>query len=135
MSIAVDGMTADAREAVAELLYLRGQPIALIPATGTVTAKPGGGNDYAPAAARAPQVFAKFNTKALDGDERAQTDQGTARKFQFRMIGAYDATVHLGDSWEDDGAKYEVDIVDNTQPYQVTAWCTAYLKTAGHSFG
>lgn len=128
-------MTADARAAVAELLTLRGQPIVLIPAAGAVTQKAGGGRDFAPGVARPAQVFAKFNTKALDGDERSQTDRGENRKFQFRMIGAYDATVELGDSWEDDVATYTVETVDITQPYQVTAIVTAYLKVQGHSFG
>jgi hypothetical protein len=132
MSIAVDGMTDRARANVARLLELRGQPIALVPATGTVTPKPGGGADYGPAAPRDPQVFAKFNTNRLDGEEKAQTDQGTARKFQFEMIGAADAVVELGDSWEDDAAKYQVDSVDRTQPYQVKAVVTAFLKTTGH---
>jgi hypothetical protein len=132
MAIPVDEMTADAVAAVSELLELRGQPIALVPATGTVTQKPGGGADYAAAAPRDPQVFAKFNKNALDGEEKAQTDQGTARKFQFEMIGAYDAVVELGDSWEDDAAKYQVDSVDRTQPYQVKAVVTAFLKTTGH---
>lgn len=128
-------MTADARAAIAELLELRGQPIALTPAVGAVTVKPGGGNDYGPGAARAAQVFAKFKTSGLDGAENAQTDRGTTRKFQFDMIGAYDAVIGEGDTWEDDAAKYEVQVVDRTQPYQVKATVTAWLKVAGHSFG
>lgn len=135
MSVPVDAMTADARAAVADLLALRGQPIALIPATGTATETATGGYDYSPDAARDPQVFAKFNTKAMDGSEDSQTDRGTNRKFQFRMIGAYDATIALGDSWEDDVATYTVETVDATQPYQVTAIVTAFLKVPGHSFG
>lgn len=135
MSAPVDGMTDDARANVSELLSLRGQPIALIPATGTVTEKPGGGKDYASGAPRAAQIFAKFNKQALDGVENAQTDRGTTRKFQFEMIGAYDAVVVVGDHWEDYAAKYVVESVDNTQPYQVKAIVNAFLKTTGHGFG
>lgn len=135
MAVPVDAMTADARAAIAELLQLRGQPIILVPATGTVIVKPGGGKDYTPGAPRDPQVFAKFNTKALDGVENAQTDRGTTRKFQFDLIGAHNAIVAAGDAWEDDTAKYVVDSVDNTQPYQVKATVTAFLKTVGHSYG
>jgi hypothetical protein len=132
---AVDGMTARARATVAELLELRGQPIILIPATAVATEAPSGGYNYSPAAARDPQVFAKFNTKALDGSEDSQTDRGQNRKFQFRMIGAYDTVIALGDSWEDDQASYTVETIDLTQPYQITAIVTAYLKVPGHSFG
>lgn len=135
MSAPVDGMTDDARANVGELLSLRGQPIVLIPATGTVTEKPGGGKDYAAGTPRAPQVFAKFNKQVLDGVENAQTDQGTTRKFQFEMIGAYDAVVEVGDSWEDFAAKYIVEMVDNTQPYQIKAVVVAFLKATGHGFG
>lgn len=135
MTVPVDGMTDRARAAVAELLELRGQPITLIPAAGVATQAPSGGYNYSPTPARDPQVFAKFNTKALDGSEDSQTDRGQNRKFQFRMIGAYDAQIALGDSWEDDQAKYTVETVDLTQPYQVTAIVTAYLKVTGHSFG
>lgn len=135
MSVPVDAMTDRARAAVAELLELRGQPITLIPAAGVATETPSGGFDYSPSGARDPQVFAKFNTKAADGSEDSQTDRGQNRKFQFRMIGAYDATIALGDSWEDDVASYTVETVDLTQPYQVSAIVTAVLKVAGHSFG
>lgn len=132
---AVDGMTTRARAAVAELLALRGQPITLTPAVGVATEAPSGGYNYGPAPARDQQVFAKFNTKALDGSEDSQTDRGTNRKFQFRMIGAYDAQIALGDTWEDDQATYTVETIDFTQPYQVTAIVTAFLKVTGHSFG
>jgi hypothetical protein len=135
MSAPVDGMTADARAAIGELLDLRGQPIVLTPAAGTVVEKPGGGKDYAPGPPRPPQVFAKFATKALGEAENAQTDQGTTRKFIFDLIGAYDAIMAVGDHWEDHAAKYVVDAVDNTQPYQIKATVTAFLKTTGHGFG
>jgi hypothetical protein len=135
MSAPVDGMTDDARANVNELLTLRGQPITLIPGTGTVTEKPGGGKDYAAGAPRAPQVFAKFNKHVLDGVEKAQADKGTTRKYQFEMIGAYDAIVDVGDTWEDYAATYTVESVDNTQPYQVMATVIAFLKSTGHGFG
>jgi hypothetical protein len=135
MSAPVDGMTGDARAAVDKLLFLRGQPIVLIPATGTVIEKPGGGKDYGPGVPRASQMFAKFNKQALDGVENAQTDRGTTRKFQFEMIGAFDAVVEVGDSWEDFAAKYTVESVDITQPYQVKAIVIAFLKLPGHGFG
>lgn len=128
-------MTADASAAVAELLELRGQPIALIPVAAPVD-KPGGGRDFtddAPAP-RDPQIFALFNDGKLDGAELAQTDRGTNRKYGFRLIGAADAVVALGDSWEDDVAKYTVEAVDY-RAYQVTATVVGYLKVQGHSFG
>lgn len=135
MTAPVDGMTGDARTAVDELLTLRGQPISLIPGTGTVVDKPGGGKDYTSGPPRAPQVFAKFATKALDGVENTQTDKGTTRKFVFDLIGAHDAVVAVGDHWEDYAASYVVDAVDNTQPYQIKASVTAFLKTTGHGHG
>ncbi|TDO18136.1 hypothetical protein EV580_1318 [Mycobacterium sp. BK086] len=135
MSAPVDGMTDDARAAVDELLTLRGQPISLIPATGTVVEKPGGGKDYTPGAPRDPQIFAKFNKQALDGVENAQTDRGTTRKFRYEMVGAHDAVIEVGDSWEDYAAKYVVDSVDNSQPYQIKAIVIAFLKVTGHSYG
>lgn len=135
MTAPIDGMTDAARANVTELLTLRGQPIVLIPAAGAAIEKPGGGKDYAPAAPRPPQVFAKFNKQALDGVENAQTDRGTTRKFQWEMIGAFDATIAVGDSWEDYAAKYVVDSVDNTQPYQIKVIVTAFLKVTGHGFG
>lgn len=135
MSAPIDGMTADARAAIDELLTLRGQPIALIPGTGTVIEKPGGGRDYGPGTPRAPQVFAKFDKHPLDGVDKAQGDRGTTRKLEFEMIGAHDAVVQVGDHWEDYAASYTVDTVDNTRPYQIKAIVTAFLKTTGHGFG
>lgn len=135
MAIPSDALTADAVAAVTDLLNWRGQPIALIPATGTVTEKPGGGSDYTTAAARDPQVFAKFNTRGFDGREDSSADQGLSRKYQFDLIGYAGSVVQIGDSWEDDAAKFVVESVDNTQPYQVKAIVTAWLKVAGHGFG
>ncbi len=135
MSAPVDGMTAEARAAIDELLALRGQPVVLIPGTGTVIEKPGGGKDYGPGVPRAPQVFAKFNKQKLDGVDRAQTDRGTVRSVELEMIGAHDAIVVAGDHWEDYAATYTVESVDNSQPYQIKAIVTAYLKAEGHSFG
>lgn len=135
MSAPVDGMTGDARAAVAELLALRGQPIVLIPAVGTVVEKPGGGKDYTPAAPRDPQIFAKFNKEALDGVDQSATDLGTVRKFREEMVGAYDAVVEVGDTWEDYAATYTVETVDNTRPYQIKAIVISVLKVTGHSSG
>lgn len=132
MVVAVDGMTADARNVIGELLELRGQPIVLIPAVGVVTEKPGGGKDYASAAPRDPQVFAMFNTSGADGREQAESDQGLTRQFRCNMIGAYDAVVQVGDAWEDDVASYTVESVDNTTAYQVKAVVAAVLKSTGH---
>lgn len=136
MGVPADGMTGEALAAVTELLELRGQPITLVPTSGTVVEKPGGGKDYTPAAPRDPQVFAKFSPDSRAetlGESRAPTDQGPIRSFRFRMIGSHDAVVALGDSWEDDTARYSVAMVDLTLPYQVTAWVTGFLKVPGHS--
>lgn len=135
MVIASDALTPDAVAAVTDLLTWRGQPIVLIPAVGEVTEKPGGGRDYAPATPRDPQLFAKFNTRGFDGREDSSADQGVSRKYQFDLIGYVGSVVQVGDSWEDDAAKFVVESVDNTQPYQVKAIVTAWLKVAGHGFG
>lgn len=139
MTAPVDGMTDDARAAVSELLELRGQPIALIPALGVVTEKPGGGKDYAPSTPRDPQIFALFQVssaktgrygRGFDSTE-AGSDGGTVRKFAFNMIGGFDAVVQIGDAWEDGRAKYQVESVDYAAPYQVGAVVTAFLKVPG----
>lgn len=135
MAVAEDQMTGDARGVVAELLELRGQPIALVPATGTVTEKPGGGKDYGPGAARAVQTFAVFIASGADARQDSSADQGTTRQVSFDMVGAFDAVVEVGDAWEDDAAKYTVGSVDNTKPYQVKAVGTAFLKVTGHGIG
>lgn len=131
MTVATDALTADGRALTAELLALRGQQIMLTP-VGTATEKPGGGIDYGAATPRDPQTFAKFNTKGFDGRESAQTDQGLVRKFEFDLIGAHDAIMAVGDTWQDEQAKYIVETVDHTMPYQVKATVTAYLKVTGH---
>lgn len=127
MSAPVDGMTDDARAAVAELLDLRGQPITLITA-GTAVEKPGGGKDYQAGTARTPQMFAIFNKQALDVADDARTDRGAVRRFQMEMVGAHDAVVAIGDHWEDFAARYVVDTVDVTRAYQITAVVLADLK-------
>jgi hypothetical protein len=132
-------MTDDARTAISELLDLRGQPITLIPGKGVVTEKPSGGRDYGPAAPRDPQIFAMFQVssaktgrygKGFDAAE-AGSDGGTVRKFVFNMIGGFDAVVAIGDTWEDDLAKYQVESVDYAVPYQVGAVVSAFLKVPG----
>jgi hypothetical protein len=144
MTAPADGMTDDARAAVSELLELRGQPITLIPGTGTVTEKPSGGKDYGPGAPRDPQIFALFQVssaatgrygRGFDATTSASADSGTVRKFQYSLIGAHDAVVQIGDSWEDGIAKYTVESVDYSAAYQVGALVVGFLKVTGHGFG
>ncbi|WP_048890658.1 hypothetical protein [Mycobacterium heckeshornense] len=135
MVVAEDAFTEPARRAVAELLRLRGRTITLVPAVGVVAEKPGGGKDYAPAEPRSAQRFAVFNTGGFDGRENSQTDQGMTRKFQFKLVGSWDAVIEIGDAWEDDVAKYQIDSVDRTKPYQIEALVVGFLKETGHSFG
>jgi hypothetical protein len=134
----------DPAQLIADLLQLRGQEIALIPAVGAVTDKPGGGKDYGPTAARDPQTFVLFQVssaetgrlgKGFDAASQSSSDKGTVRRFHYNMIGASDAVVELGDAWEDDLATYTVESVDTTLPFRVGAVATAYLKVQGHSFG
>jgi len=44
------------------------------------------------------------------------------------MVGAHDAVVEIGDTWEDGLAKYQVESVDYASAYQVGALVTGFLK-------
>lgn len=127
------GIQVDPFQLIADLLALRGQQITLTPIVGA--AGPGGGSDYGPGSARAPQLFVLFNTKGFDGREDSSTDRGLSRKFQFQLLGASTAAVAIGDHWEDDVAKYTVQSVDRTKPYNVEALVVGFLKVVGHGFG
>lgn len=143
MAAPVDGMTAEARAAVTELLTARGRTITLTPAVGVVTDKPGGGKDYAPAAPRPPQTFALFQVSSAHtgrvgkgfAAESRTAEGGTVRTFGYDMVGAYDAVVGIGDTWEDDVAKYTVESVDHSAAYQTGAYVVGFLKVTGHGFG
>lgn len=123
----------DAKQLIADLLALRGQVITLVPTVST--SKPGGGNAYGPGAPRSPQTFVLTSTKAFDGAEDSQTDRGLARKLQFRLVGAADAEIALGDTWEDAAAKYTVETIDRTNQWDVEAIVVGFLKVSGHSYG
>lgn len=133
MTSITDLWTDPARAAVTELLQLRGQSIVLTPVGAAVT-KPGGGNDYVAGTPRTAQTFALFKTSNFDGREDAQTDQGQSRKFDYKLIGQWNAMVQVGDTWQDDTAEYTVESVDRSKSYQVTALVTGYLKESGHGF-
>lgn len=126
-------LVVDPFQLMADLLALRGQQITLRPLVGTE--QPSGGTKYVPGPPREPQTFVLFNTKGFDGREKAQTDRGLTRKFQFQLLGASTAAIALGDSWEDDVAKYTVEEIDRTRRYNVTALVVGFLKVEGHSFG
>lgn len=125
------GLRIDPAQLVTDVLAVRGEPITLIPGTGTVIEKPSGGKDYGPGVPRSAQLFAKFNVKPAT--EASQTDRGTTRRTEFQMVGSAAAIVELGDHWEDGLGKYTVESVERT-PFQVTLKVVAFLKTAGHSF-
>lgn len=144
MSAVEDQMTADARANVSELLELRGRPISLVPVSGTVVEKPGGGKDYLPAAPRGDQVFAVFNANqgsgrgrqsSPDSGQSSDGDGGRIRVFEFDLIGAYDAEVEVGDTWEDSAVSYEITSVDVTAAYQVRCSAVGFLKDPGHGLG
>lgn len=122
-------------DSIRALLAMRGQLIVLTPATGMATEKPGGGFDYAPAAPRAAQVFATFNTGGFDGREHSQNDQGVVRKLTIRLVGAADAQIDIGDTFTNDIATYEVASVDRSTPYKVDALAVAFLKVTAHGVG
>lgn|GEM_PF-5601821 len=134
MTSVTDLWTRPARNAVAELLRLRGRKIVLTPLSAGVE-KPGGGRDYTPAPPRAAQIFALFKTSDLDGREESQTDEGLSRKSDYKLIGWFDAAIAVGDTWSDDTADYTVESVDRSKSYQTTALVTGYLKEPGHGFG
>jgi hypothetical protein len=122
-------------ESIDALLAAWGVAVTLTPATGVVTDKPGGGKDYAPAAPRATQLFATFNTGSFDGREHSPADQGMARKLAIRLVGRADAQIEIGDTFSDDIAAYKVASVDRATPYKVDALAVAFLDVGAHGVG
>lgn len=122
-------------DSIDALLAVWGVPIVLTPATGVAVDVSGGGKRYAPAPARAEQLFATFNTGGFDGREHSPNDQGLARKLAIRLVGRFDAAIEIGDTFSDDIATYQVASVDRSTPYKVDALAIAFLNVGAHGVG
>lgn len=94
--------------------------IALIPAKGTSTLKPGGGYDFTPASPRNAQNFRLIPQADTEGIQEVE-DSGVVRTFDYVLVGSHDAVVAIGDEWNDGSSRYRVTGIRPSNGYEVKA--------------
>lgn len=119
--------------------FINEQPstITLLPSRGTSAQQPSGGHKYSPATARAPQTFRVSARGAGEGPVLAKTDGGRSVKYEYDLIGAFNATIEVGDTWDDtapDGSAihYKVEFVHPFNGYEVSAYVTSWATEPQH---
>lgn len=111
--------------------------IILIPRVETVGV--GGGVQTADGTPRDPQTFKVIPMNHTErpvasgfGGGEANSG-GVQRKFDYTIVGKYDAIVGIGDYWEDpSGQKYIVDAINPYNNYEVKAMVTTYGRKPDH---
>lgn len=90
--------------------------ITLIPSTETWS---GGTKTYGSESAREAQNFKVIWSGSQDG--LVVTSQGTTRRFDFILVGTYDAQVAIGDHWEIENQHFQVEWIAPANGYEVKA--------------
>lgn len=79
----------------------------------------GGTKTYGSAADRDPQQFKVIWSGSQDGI--VVRSEGTTRRFDFILVGKYDAEVAIGDHWNVDNQHFQVEWVAPANGYEVKA--------------
>lgn len=101
-------------------------PISLIPVE--KTRQPGGGfkTDALPPR---PEQIMKLIYQGGSADGIVATADGQSRRYDFILLGEWDATIHIGDFWEDPTRDGQFWVVNGLQPYngyEVKAGVSSY---------
>jgi hypothetical protein len=106
--------------------------VTLIPTRGAPIAKPGGGHDFGTPVPKPEQVFRLISQSNFDGVELSPNDDGTSRKFGYLVVGAYDADISIGDTWDEGDRHYHIDSISVYNGYEVRATATAFASDPIH---
>lgn len=109
------------RENTLAFIAYRPSTITLIPKTVRVRTASGGWTD-ADAPPRQPQTFRIIEQGARNQPPVIRTQDGKVRIVDFMLLGAFDATVEIDDSWTaSDGRVWEIGDVIRDNGYEVRA--------------
>jgi len=93
----------------------------------TATETASGGMVYGDDVARDSQTFKLINSGG-DFDGVVDTGDGKVRRFNYVILGKYNAEVDIGDWWEDGGTRYEVTAALVKNDYETKHSVIAYGK-------
>lgn len=106
--------------------YINRDPTVVVLTSRSEQARPGGGKEWVDGAVRAPQTFKLIsqNTAVSQGSGSAS---GQPRKYDYVMLGLYDAAVELKDWFQaSDGQRYEVVGKMPHNGYEVRVFIASY---------
>jgi hypothetical protein len=100
-------------------------PLSLIPSG--KQRLPSGGTSNTDMPPRPQQMFKLIANSASERPAKGQNSAGQQSKYDFTLVGEWDATVRKGDWWEDDnGQRWVVDSVVFGNRYEVKAMVMSY---------
>lgn len=110
--------------------FIYEDPTTIVLKRQVATEKPGGGHDY-PKVPLPPQVFRLMNQATSSGIEHG-ADEGTARKFDYILVGEHNADIDINDTWEEAGDQYKVEALMPGNNFEIRALVTGYSKEPEH---
>jgi hypothetical protein len=110
--------------------YINDDPTTIVLKRQTKVSKPGGGHDY-PKIDQSPQNFRLINQDVGSGISYS-SDDDIARKFNYVLIGEYDANVLVNDTWTEDGIQYSVESVIPNNGFETRAYVTGFATKPEH---
>lgn len=110
--------------------YIQDDPTEVIIMRQTKVSRPGGGHVF-PKNPIAPQIF-RFVNQDITGGAINGSDDGTARRFTYVLIGEHDADLDVNDTWEIDDQQYKIDAIIPNNQWESRAYVTCFTKEPIH---
>ena len=79
-----------------------------------------------------PRPSQPFKVIWPGGDGIVVTSDGTTRRFDFILVGNYNATVAIGDHWSEGSQHYQVEWVQPYNEYEVKAGGSSHGSSPAH---
>jgi hypothetical protein len=111
-------------------IYIADDPTVVIIQRQTRVNKGGGGYDF-PKSPIAAQIFRFVNQDISTGISYG-SDDGTARKFDYVLVGEHNADIDVNDTWTANGIQYKVDAIIPNNGFETRAHVTAFAIEPEH---
>lgn len=93
--------------------------------------KPGGGRDKASITLQ-PQIFRLINQTSSGGSATSSNDGGQVHRYEYVMVGLYDADIEVDDTWTEGEAKYHVNGILPNNGWETRVSVTAFSSEPIH---
>jgi len=122
--------TRDAYLRITTRAFINDDPQTIVLYRQTKIKKPGGGHDF-PKIPLPPQTF-RFINQGTGSGISTGLDDGTARSFDYVLVGSHDADVDLNDTFELNGIPYQVTSIIPNNGWETRFYVSGFAEEPEH---